>query len=177
METFVGTILPVGFNFAPNGWLPCDGRLLPISQYEVLYALIGTTYGGDGQSTFGLPDLRGRIPIAYGQGPGQPNYVLGQKAGQMEATILSSNMPAHNHLVRCGAAGTTNVPAGNFPADLSDAGGSDLWEYTSDPTSLGATWNLSAVSTVGGSLPVDTVGPYQVINYIIAYVGIYPQQG
>ena len=176
METFVGTILPVGFNFAPVGWLPCDGRLLSISEYEVLYALIGTTYGGNGQTTFGLPDLRGRIPIGYGQGLGLPNYVLGQMAGQMEATLTSSNLPSHNHLLRVGAASSTNVPSNNFLADAVDDAQNPIFAYVSDPADVTAAWNPSALTVAGGSLPIDTVAPYQVINYIIATVGIYPQQ-
>lgn len=176
MEAFVGTILPVGFNFAPLGWLPCDGRLLPISEYDVLFTLIGTSYGGDGQTTFGLPDLRGRVPVGYGQGPSQPNYLIGQKGGQMEATLTSANLPVHNHLLRVGTASTTNVPANNYLANAVDDSQNPLLAYVSDAGDATGTWNPLALTAAGASIPVDTMAPYQVINYVIATAGIFPQQ-
>ena len=176
MEVFVGTILPAGFNFAPIGWVPCDGRALAISEYEVLYALIGTTYGGNGQTTFNVPDLRGRVPICYGQGPGLPNVPLGQQGGQASITLGVNNLPAHNHLMRVAATGNTNVAANNFLSNITSAGGDDIWGYTDDITTVTAVMNGAAVSAAGGSLPVETMPPYQVVNYMIAAFGIYPSQ-
>src|SRR5262245_43375363 len=98
-EPFVGTICVFGGNFAPVGWLPCDGRLLPIAQYEVLYTLLGTTYGGDGQSTFGLPNLKDSTMVHMGQRTGGSNYVMGQKAGTNAVTVTANNLPPHTHTV------------------------------------------------------------------------------
>jgi microcystin-dependent protein len=107
MDAFIGTILPVAFNFAPNGWFMCQGQLLPISQYQALYALLGTAYGGNGTSTFGLPSLQSRVPIGFGQGAGLSNYPLGQVGGVEGVTLLSTQMPMHNH-----AATATNAVSG-----------------------------------------------------------------
>src|SRR5689334_7486790 len=98
-EPFVGQIISVGFNFAPLGWFPCDGRLLDISQYEALYALLGTTYGGNGQTNFGLPNLNGRVPVGVGQGKGLSNYIQGQTLGTESVTLTGSNTPPHSHAI------------------------------------------------------------------------------
>src|ERR1700712_62933 len=108
MQTpFIGNIILFGGNFPPVGWLTCDGSLVPISQYDVLFNLIGTTYGGDGQTTFALPDLRSRIPMHMGQGPGLSNYVLGQMAGVESVSLTSANVPPHSHPVAASSATAT----------------------------------------------------------------------
>ena len=109
-EPFIGDTVAVGFNFAPVNWHLCDGSLLPISQYQALYALIGTTYGGNGTTTFGLPDLRGRIPVGMGQGPGLSNYTIGQMAGSTTVTLNSTQMPAHNHMIVAAPDATVAAP-------------------------------------------------------------------
>src|SRR5262247_1539362 len=117
-EPFLGQIQPFGFNFAPTGWATCDGQILSIAQNTALFSLLGTTFGGNGQTTFGLPDLRGRVPIGQGQGPGLANYTLGQTGGQETVTLITSQMPQHTHsLVGVTEAGDTNVPTGAFLAN------------------------------------------------------------
>ena len=171
MEAFVGQLLLVGFSFAPEGWAFCDGRLLPISQYDVLYSLLGTTYGGDGQTTFGLPDLRGRAPIGVGALPGGSNYVLGETGGAEGVTITANTYPTHSHSVAAaGAAGTVNNPLNAAPA-------SGQTIYVSNPT-LSAAFNSSACqASAGGTQPHTNLQPYLTLNWIIALNGVYPSQG
>ncbi|MGE0419017.1 MAG: phage tail protein [Acetobacteraceae bacterium] len=173
-EPFVGQIIPVGFNFVPVGWLACNGQLVPISQYETLFMLIGTTYGGDGQTTFGLPDLRGRVPLGQGQGPGRSNYVIGQMAGTESVTLQSQQVGAHNHSVRASAQpGTTNVPGPTQALAVNSQTAANL--YASPPATV--TLAPGAIAPAGSSMPHQNLQPFQVINYIIAYNGIFPQQG
>ncbi len=118
MTPFVGQIMETPYNFAPLGWAFCDGQLLPISEYDTLFALIGTTYGGDGQSTFALPDLRGRTAIHPGQGSGLPAVSWGERAGAPTTTLLLGNIPSHNHPIQASSAdGTQSDPSGAFPAN------------------------------------------------------------
>ena len=114
MEPFLGQLMLVPYNFAPRGWAFCEGQLLPISQYSALFSLLGTTYGGDGRTTFGLPDLRGRVPIGAGQGPGLSNYVLGAKSGVEQVTLTGSQIPSHSHAASTQSASESN-PTGNVP--------------------------------------------------------------
>ncbi len=186
-QPYVGQIILVGFNFAPNGWFPCDGRLLPISQYETLFNLIGTTYGGDGQSTFALPDLRGRVPIHQGVGQGS-NYVTGQTGGAEQVTLTTNQIPPHTHAldashvtaaVACKAgAGNAASPVGNVQA--AEAAGVTL-PYSSgrpDATmSAALAANTTAASGLtGGSQPHDNMQPFAVMQYCISLFGIYPSQ-
>lgn len=165
---FIGTIMAFGFNFPPVGWVLCDGSLLPISQYDALYALIGTTYGGDGVNTFGVPDLRGRSPLSMGQGPGLSNYVQGQLSGTESVTLLPSQMPAHTHtLMATTAPASTNNPNG---AVLATA---EVWtDIAPDSNMLG-----TAVSLVGGNQPHENRQPFLVVNFCMATEGIFPSQG
>jgi microcystin-dependent protein len=169
MMPFVGLILRVGFNFAPIGWAPCDGRLLSISEYSTLYALIGTTYGGDGQVTFGLPDLRGRI--AVGQGPGS---ILGQQEGAEEITLTASQIGAHSHPLLA----TTNVATLTVPATtsaLASVGATQVKVYSSAaPTTALAG---GSIGPSGQNQPHENRQPYTAVNYIIALEGIFPSQG
>jgi microcystin-dependent protein len=170
---FIGEIRMFGFGRTPQGWQACDGSLLPISEYEPLYVLLGTTYGGNGQTTFGVPDLRGRLPIHQGQAPGLSNYVLAQRAGAETVTLTELQMPAHTHTAQATtAAATATAPAGLLPAAVS---GSVF--YASDLT--GATpVAMSTQSTTfsGGSQPHDNVMPTLTVQYCIATTGIFPQQ-
>ncbi|MFI5020211.1 MAG: phage tail protein [Alphaproteobacteria bacterium] len=173
-QPYIGQIIAVGFNFAPLNWAFCNGQLLPISQFDALYNLLGTTYGGDGQTTFGVPDLRGRAPIHQGQGTGLSNYVLGQKAGVESVTLTGAQNASHNHTVGANSAvGNASNPSGT--AVLAQAAGSADTIYSSAGPS--ATTLVSAsVSNTGGSQPHENRQPLLAINYCIALYGLYPPQ-
>jgi microcystin-dependent protein len=165
MEPFVGQLMLVPYNFAPRGWLPCDGRALSIAQNTALFSLLGTTYGGDGQTTFKLPDLRGRTPVSVGQGSGLSNYSLGQ-AGGVESVALSVNqMPAHNHLVGASASSfDEESPGGNFLG-----GGSTYQTANAD-----VTMNPAMVQPAGESQPHENRPPFLALQWLIATEGIFP---
>jgi len=161
---FLGEIKMISWNFNPKGWAFCNGQFLPINQNQALFAILGTTYGGNGQTTFALPDLRGRIPIHVGQG-----NTLGQAGGQQAHTLTISELPAHNHSIS-GNSGDPNVGVVNA-ATWAKLGG----EYTSSFTAL-TTMHPSSVTNVGGSQPHNNMAPYLVINFIIALQGVFPSQ-
>lgn len=159
---------------APNGWQACDGSLLAIAEYDALFALIGTTYGGDGQTTFAVPDLRGRLPVHQGTGPGLSTYVIGQKAGTETVTLLTTQMPAHNHtLVATSAAATTGTPGNSvLPGAVSDQ-----TAYLTNITGARAfSLAASATSLAGGSQPHENCMPTLTVQYCIAVFGIFPSQ-
>jgi microcystin-dependent protein len=161
-QPYVGEIRMFAGNFAPAGWMFCEGQLLPISENETLFQLIGTTYGGDGESTFALPDLRGRIPTHQGNG-----FILAETGGAEEITLTVNQTPAHNHpLLASEAAATAVVPGGNLPAESSKR------IYTS-PGAL-ASMAPATMSPVGGSQPHTNFQPYLCINFIISLFGIFP---
>jgi microcystin-dependent protein len=161
---YVGEIRLVGFNFAPENWLLCDGRLLSIAQNETLFSLIGTTYGGDGETNFALPDLRGRAPVHSG---GSSSYVIGEIGGVENVTLTGSQLPAHTHPVSAQATnGNTSSPSGASFA------GSSAGQYTASSTGLTA----PILQTAGGSQPHDNLMPYVCANWIISLYGIYPSQ-
>lgn len=166
---YFGEIRIFGGNFAPQGWVLCDGSLLPISENEALYTLIGTTYGGDGVTTFGVPDLRGRAPIGQGQGPGLSNRVIGQSGGVEQVTLTVPQMPAHTHIPVAATTASQTTPEGGVWAAQSAAAYSDA----APDTPLAAAALLSA----GGNLPHENMPPYVTVNYIIAVGGIFPTQG
>ncbi|MCS4435327.1 phage tail protein [Aquiflexum gelatinilyticum] len=180
MDPFIGQIMETGFNFAPPGWAFCDGSLLPISEYDALFALIGTTYGGDGQTTFALPDLRGRSALHAGQGPGLPSNSVGQTGGAVSTTLTVSNLPPHNHTIQASsAAGTQSNPANAFPANanvIPERGADPIGvnAYASNPNT---TMNPIMVGNAGGGQPFDNMPPYLAVNYIIALFGIFPSPG
>jgi microcystin-dependent protein len=164
---YVGEIRMVGFNFAPVGWALCDGQLIPISENEVLFNLIGTTYGGDGQQTFALPDLRSRIPIHAGQGPGLSSRVLAEMAGTESVTLTTQQIPSHNHAAQAVAAsGNQSSPGNGIWAD------SGQGAYGTGAGSLAMKSTLIAAS--GGSQPHDNLMPYLTINFVISLYGVYP---
>ena len=165
-QPYVGEIRMFAGNFAPAGWMFCEGQLLPISENETLFQLIGTTYGGDGQRTFALPDLRGRVPVHMG-----PTFSLATAAGVEEVTLTTNQIPIHSHpLLASQALGTATNPAGNVLAE--PTGG--LKPYISDvPT---ANMSPQAIGPVGGSQPHTNFQPYLCINYIISLFGIFPSQ-
>jgi microcystin-dependent protein len=176
MEPFLGSLLLVPYNFAPTGWALCNGQLLPISQNTALFSLLGTTYGGDGVSTFALPDLRGRVPISAGQGPGLQPYQLGQNGGAETATLGVNQLPAHNHNVNTvSGAGTSKSPANQLLATstgASVAGAPDIYASTQPSSTLAP----NAVSSTGGGQPFSVLSPYLTFNWIIALQGIYPSR-
>lgn len=155
-------------NFAPNGWAFCNGQLLPISENDALFALIGTTYGGDGQSTFALPDLRGRVPVGTGQGPGLPNIMIGQVGGAENVTLLTNNLPAHNHNVTIGV-NTANGDESNPTTFL--ASSNNAFAEEADSLLGGVT-----MQPTGGSQQLPIRNPYLGVNYIICLFGIFPSQ-
>jgi microcystin-dependent protein len=173
---YIGEIRMFSFGFrgAPIGWQACDGSLLPIAGYDTLFALIGTTYGGDGQTTFGVPDLRGRVPVHQGQGPGLSNYVIGQQGGAEAVTVLATQMPAHTHtLVATNAAATTGTPGTSvLPGAVSDQ-----TAYLTDITGATA-FPMSAQATTfaGGSQPHENCMPTLTVQYCIAVFGIFPSR-
>jgi len=174
-QPYVGEIRLFPYNFAPNGWFDCDGRLLSIAEYEVLYTLLGTTYGGDGVNTFGLPNLCGRVPIHQGTGLGMGTYVLAQLAGTEQVTLISSQMPAHTHVFNAvDSTGSSNTPAANL--QLGAVSGNTL--YTSSTASINSSDLAStAVSSTVGSQPHDNTMPSLVARFCIAWAGVFPSQG
>jgi microcystin-dependent protein len=156
-----------GGNFAPLDWQFCNGQLLAISQNEVLFNLIGTTYGGDGQNTFALPDLRGRTPIHMGTGGGQ-SYVQGQQGGVENVTLTTAQLPVHNHPFTVqGGGGGSLTPSANFLA------GSALGQYAPSP---GTATSGNVLGAAGGSQPHNNLMPYATVSFIIALFGVYPSQ-
>lgn len=170
---YVGEIRMFGGNFAPAGWAFCNGQLLPVSEHDALFSLIGTTYGGDGRTTFALPDLRGRVPVHQGAGPGLSPYRMGQAYGTEEVTLTTPQTPAHSHALGAHAGpGTTTAPAGAVPAGTS-AGAL----YTAGGPSGGASMGAEAISpSPGSSRPHENVMPFQCVSFIISLFGIYPSQ-
>ncbi len=163
-ESYVGEIRMWAGNFAPVGWLFCDGQHLPISENETLFQLIGTTYGGDGQSTFALPNLQGRLPVHQGNG-----MVLGQQAGVEEVTLTVSQIPAHTHpLTAAQALGNASSPAGNVLAE--SPGGVKPYIEGSPSVPMAPT----AIAPAGGSQPHTNIQPYLCVNFIISLFGIFP---
>jgi microcystin-dependent protein len=166
-EPFLAQIMMFGGNFAPRGWALCNGQILPIAQNTALFSLLGTTFGGNGQTTFGLPDLRGRVPVHAGQGPGLSNVSLGEAAGNESVTLTQNQMPQHTHGVAASNGGSTaSRPAGNVLA----AGGS----YAS--ASDGTTMNPAMIGAAGGGQPHENRQPYLGVNFIIALEGIFPSR-
>jgi microcystin-dependent protein len=164
---YVGEIRLVGFSFPPSGWQMCNGQLLSINNNEVLFNLIGTTYGGDGQTTFALPDLRSRAPIHAGTAGGQ-SYALGQSGGVENVTLTTAQLPAHNHAFTAqGGGGSSLTPAGNFLA------GSSLGQYAPTPAT-GTSGNV--LSAAGSSQPHTNLMPYATVNFVISLFGVYPSQ-
>ncbi len=175
MDPFIGMIVMFGGNFAPRGWALCSGQLLPISQNTALFSILGTTYGGDGRTTFALPDLRGRVPMHAGNGPGLTSRRLGQRAGSETHTLSASQMPSHTHVANAsfnlGGTAVTTTLDNNFLAGT-----------TAVP--IGATTagnqNLEGLSVqvgnTGNGEAFNIVQPFQVVNFIIALQGVFPSR-
>ena len=173
---YVGQIIMFAGDFAPPGWALCDGQLLPISGNEVLFNLIGTTYGGDGSETFALPDLRSRAPIGQGQRRPLSNYTLGQMVGSETVTLGPNQLAAHTHrVVALTQPGSANVPSGNVL--LSALGGQPgPAQAAYAPPDHQVTLNAASVGSAGGNQPHDNRQPYQSVSFCIALTGIYPSR-
>jgi microcystin-dependent protein len=166
-QPYIGEIRMFAGNFAPDGWAFCDGQVLPISGNDTLFNLIGTTYGGDGQDTFALPDLRGRLPIHQGNG-----FILAETGGAEEITLTVNQIPAHTHpLLGTDDTATQANPGGNVHARFSQA---NIYPYIEDVPNQNMSPN--AIAPVGGSQPHTNFQPYLCVNYIIAMTGIFPSQ-
>lgn len=176
-EAYVAEIRLFAGNFAPRGWAFCDGSLLPISQNTALFSLLGTNYGGDGRTTFGLPDLRGRVPMNHGAGPGLTQRFIGESAGANSTTITVAEMPAHSHgVIGTSSAANVEVPNANVRFGTAPGGrgqqGPPLYTSQSPNTALAP----QTISVSGNSQPVSLVKPVLAINYIIALQGIFPSR-
>jgi microcystin-dependent protein len=178
-DIFLGEVRMFGGNFAPRGWMFCNGQLLSIAEYTALYSLIGTTYGGNGQTNFALPDLRGRVPMNYGQGPGLSPRVLGEAAGTEQVTILQNQMPAHNHLV------IATTDPGSLPGPVNNAltgqptatsGTPELYATSGANPLVPAAMSVASIGMDGGNLPHDNMMPSLAVSFIIAVEGMFPSR-
>jgi microcystin-dependent protein len=169
-QPYVGEIRMFAGNFAPAGWAFCHGQLLPISENDTLFNLIGTTYGGDGQSTFAVPNLMGRVPIHQGQGSGLGNYVIGEIAGTESVTLTGNQIPQHNHnVVVSSSAATTGVPSSSVTLAVA---GTDVYIAESGTANM----NAGSMSSFGGSQAHENRQPILAISFIISLFGIFPSQ-
>jgi len=168
---YIGEIRMFGGNFAPAGWAMCQGQLMPISQNDTLFNLIGTTYGGDGQETFGIPDVQGRLPIHMGTNPQTgTTFQIGEMAGVESVTLTTNQIPIHNHaLVASTGSGTTGVPTGNVLAS-----NLQVSLYSQFPPTNNM--NAAGITNVGGSQPHENMMPFLVVTFIISLFGIFPSQ-
>jgi microcystin-dependent protein len=174
MTPYLAQITGFGFNFAPKGWAYCAGQLMSIQQNQALFSILGTTYGGNGIQTFALPDLRGRVPISWGQGPGLSSYNLGEQGGVQSVTVLPSQLPIHNHALNANTGvPTLGPPSGNVLSQGPAISGNPTLWYAA---SANAVMNAAAISNVGGTQPISVIQPYGVINYSIALNGIFPSR-
>lgn len=170
-DPFVGELMLFGGNFAPNGWMTCDGQLLSIAQYDVLFNLIGTTYGGDGVTTFALPNLNGRVPVHMGNA-GASTYVIGENGGTSTVTLTQNQMAQHSHsVVADGNPGTSGSPANAYYAS---AAPDKL--YGGNATPLARTMGPAMLSNAGGSQPHENMQPFLAVTYCISLFGVFPSQ-
>jgi microcystin-dependent protein len=169
---YVGEIRLFAGNFAPSGWAFCDGALIPISENDTLFTLLGTTYGGDGQETFALPNLQSRVPVHMGTGPDGTTYTIGQMAGTESETLTTQQIPAHSHQ----AIGTTDGASLLSPQNgvLAQASSTQAGMMSYNPPPPAVSMLATEVTTVGGSQPHDNVQPFLCINFIISLFGVFP---
>jgi microcystin-dependent protein len=175
MEPFIGQVYLLGFQFPPRGFALCQGQLLSIAQYTALFSLLGTTYGGNGTTNFGLPDLQGRVPVGQGQGRGLSNYTIGEVAGSESVTILTNNLPPHNHTVAVPTSssnGSSQEPDGKILA--ATAAGSPYGA----PNTADGNYGTGPIqsSIVGSGSPISVLSPFLVMNYSIALNGVFPSR-
>lgn len=167
-EPFIGEVRIFGFNFAPKGWANCEGQLLPINQNQALFAILGTAYGGNGQTNFALPDLRGRMPMSFGQGPGLTPRNLGERVGQNDVTLTAQQIPAHSHTLRASAAtATTATPSAGV--SLAPTNGARVYKAPGNTVTSGA-----GLTSTGGGQPHPNRQPYLALRFCIALNGFFP---
>ena len=171
-DPFIGQVTMFGGNFAPRGYALCEGQLLSINAYSALFSILGTTYGGDGRTNFGLPDLRGRVSIQQGNGPGLSHYALGQRGGSELETLTTAQLPAHQHGVEC----DNGSGDGFSPPDKLYAGAADRALIYGDPVQPTQLMHANMIEPAGGGQSHTNVQPYLAINFIIALEGIYPSR-
>jgi len=171
----IGEVTMFAGNFAPRGWALCDGQLLPISQYQSLFSILGTTYGGDGRTTFALPDLRGRTPIHVGRGPGLSDYRLGQKGGVETVTLTTNQIPAHQHAADF-KLNTANAAGDTKNAQDNAFGAKEIYTTSAPATAMNAGTITGNIGNTGGGQAHENRPPYLGINYIIALQGTYPSR-
>lgn len=180
MNPFIGEVIMFGGNFAPRGWAFCEGQLLSISQNTALFSILGTMYGGDGRTTFGLPDLRGRVAIHEGHGPGLSTYSLGEKGGAPTATLNTTTMPFHNHFAASNADMNVSDEAGEDDPDGNYiGGGQDIFSASpsaGNKLADGAATTTTSLTNTGNGQSFDIEQPYLVTKYIIALFGVYPSR-
>ena len=175
MDPFIGEIRMFGGNFAPVGWATCDGQLLPIQQYAAVFSLLGTTYGGNGTTNFALPDLRGRVPLHVGNGPGLSPYTLGEATGSEKVTLAQNQMPAHTHSANGSSTSASQAsPGGNVWASPGDSGGGAGTGYAN--VAPNAPMAAAAIGVTGGNVPVPVIQPLLCVTFIIALQGIFPSR-
>jgi microcystin-dependent protein len=180
-EPFIGEVKLLAFNFAPKSYQLCAGQIMSIASNTALFSLLGTTYGGNGQTTFALPDLRGRMPIGQGTGPGLPSHSMGEVSGSTSVTLLTSNLPAHVHTLNNVS---VKIKASNDPADENTSAGlfpgvAATSVYTASATSnvfTGGTVVSGTTDITGSNMPIGIMNPYLVMNYSIAIYGIFPSR-
>jgi microcystin-dependent protein len=171
---FIGEVMLCPYNFAPLNWVFCQGQVLPITQYTALFSLIGTFYGGNGTSTFALPNLIGRVPIAFGQAPGGSSYVMGESGGVETVTLAGTEVPSHNHLVNVAGPPQRGQQPATSPGN-NYFGENETTQFYAAPTSLARPLNAASISsTAGGPLPHNNMMPLLVLNWCIALVGVFP---
>jgi len=169
MDPYIGEIRCFGFDFAPRGWALCHGQLMSISQNTALFSLLGTTYGGDGRVTFALPDLRGRVVMGFGEGPGLTDRTQGGAGGSEAVTLTAESLRPHGHTVAASAAASTNDPSGALPAAAARKAA-----YGTTPDLV---MDTAMIGGGGSAQPHDNMQPYLVLNWCIALVGIFPPRG
>jgi microcystin-dependent protein len=168
-EPFIGQLMMVGFNWAPKDWALCDGQLLPISQHNALFSLLGTTFGGNGRTTFGLPDLRGRVPIHQGHGPGLSDHHMGDKGGYEQVTLIEQQMPQHSHEFNA----SRNYSNDPFPGgNMFGESGPKIYSEPGNPVAM----DPQSISKTGGGQKHINMQPYTCVNFIIALAGTYPSR-
>jgi len=179
MDAFIGEIRLMGFGFSPKNWLPCQGQLLPINSHQALYSLLGTTYGGNGVTTFGLPDLRGRAIVGMGQGAGLSSYPQGQMGGTESVTLQVSQIPNHSHTVtgtlKASTGPDTGTPANAYPAAIED--GSGAYSTAAPNATMSASMVTGTTTPAGGNQGHENRQPLMGMNYCIAITGYYPSRG
>jgi microcystin-dependent protein len=173
-DPFIGELRLFGFSRVPDGWLACNGQSLPIAEYDTLYAVIGTTYGGDGVQTFNAPDLRGRVPIGQGQGPALPVYALGEIAGEDQHVLIANEMPTHSHALMSSTA-TAETPTPAATVHLATASAGSLYAPVADAAPY--TTMAACVALAGSNLPHNNIMPTVVGNYCICFSGVFPSPG